>query len=139
MYSIITNFQQWHRIMLPVQNGGSGGYSEERVGQNKTEIQQGKPQVLQLCLWCMRLQSLRSFLTLDLQFLLMPVPLSVSSSPWQMPHVSDISNNLGACVISIPIILRKSHINSYSGSNSLHAHSQWRSALLSHNPHQHLL
>ena len=58
---------------------------------------------------------------------------SVSSSPWQMPHVSDISNILGACVISISITLRKIHINSYSGSNSLHTHSQWTSALLSHN------
>lgn len=55
--------------------------------------------------------------------------LTYASSTLCMPHVSDISNILGTCGIFVSIVLRKIHINSYSGSNSLHSHSQQKSVI----------
>lgn len=49
-----------------------------------------------------------------IQFLLISVPLSVCTSPWQMPHTLDVSNTLGTYAIFVCNILRHILIDSYS-------------------------
>lgn len=124
--------------MLPVQNG------EQRVIRAE-QSKQGKHHILLLCLWCVRFHSQRLqtsiFAACIIQFLLISVPLSVCSSPWQMPHTLDVSNTLGTCAIFVCNILRNILIDSYSLQlqSATVCTPTHRSALLFHNPHQHFL
>lgn len=124
--------------MLPVQNG------EQRVLRVE-QSKQGKHQIMLLCLWCNE-ASFSKAPDLHLGCMYHPVLAYICStlcmnSPWQMPHALDVSNILGTCAIFVCNTLRNILIDSYrlQLQSATVCTPTRRSALLSHNPHQHLL